>query len=101
MDFDILKLLVVLTASVYFNLKIKSQMKSVNCWLVNIGLCLLLFASLLDFTDGISKISDVPILGSHAPFHDILEDQLGDTLGLALFILGVFKQILKENTKFK
>ena len=96
MDWDILKLVVVLGALIYFNLKVKSQMSPANYWLVNIGLCLLLLASLLDFTDGISRLNNVPILGANDPIHDTLEDQLGDTLGLALFTFGVFKQILKN-----
>ena len=96
MDFDILKLIVILGAFIYFNLKVKSQMNPANYWLVNIGLCLLLFASVLDFTDGIPKLNNIPILGTNAPFHDALEDQFGDTLGLLLFTIGVFRQILRN-----
>jgi len=95
MDLDILKVVVILIAFFYFNVKIKSNMSRFNYWIANTGLLLLLFASVLDFADGFQSLSNIPILGRNAPFHDILEDQFGDTPGLALFALGMFKQILR------
>jgi len=96
MDSDILKVVVVLTAFFYFNLKLRPNMNRFNYWIANTGLLLLLFASVLDFADGFQSLNNIPVLGRNAPFHDIMEDQLGDTPGLALFALGMFKQILRR-----
>lgn len=96
MDSDILKVVVVLIAFLYFNLKVRPNMGKFNYWIANTGLLLLLFASVLDFADGFQSLNNIPILGRNAPFHDILEDQFGDTPGLALFAMGMFKQILRR-----
>jgi hypothetical protein len=96
MNIDILKLLVVLVAFIYFNLKVKLHINRANFWIMNIGLCLLLFAAVLDFCDGIDSLDNFPILGKEAPWHDILEDQFGDTPGLALFLLGAFREIIQR-----
>ncbi len=58
------------------------------------GLILLLFASILDFADGFRCMDNIPVVGGRAPLHDILEDQFGDTLGLILFTLGAFGEIV-------
>lgn len=96
MNQDILKLIVVLAAFIYLNLKVRPRAKALNYWVMNIGLCLLIFASVLDFTDGFKVLDDIPVLGKKDPFHDLLEDQFGDTPGLALFALGAFKEILRK-----
>lgn len=99
MNEDILKLIVVFAAFLYLNLKVRPHISATNYWIMNVGLCLLLFASVLDFSDGFKGLDNVPILGKKAPFHDTLEDQLGDTPGLALFALGAFKEILRRKNK--
>ena len=97
MNPDIFKLIVVLIALLYLNLKLRpSQIDPKNYWIMNIGLLLLLFASVLDFADGIKALDNFPILGKKAPFHDVLEDQFGDIPGLALFIFGAFREILRK-----
>lgn len=97
MNLDIFKLIVVLIALFYLNLKIKPHINSTNYRIMNIGLCLLLFASVLDFTDGFKSLKYFPILGKKGYLHGILEDQFGDIPGLALFILGTFREILRKN----
>ena len=92
---DILKVLAVLAAIIYLNTKAKSQVSTTNYRLMNTGLSLLLFASILDFTDGVRALNHVPIIGQRAPFHDLLEDQFGDLPGFSLFALGAFRE-LKE-----
>lgn len=91
---DILKVVAVLTALVYLNTKAKSKVSRTNYWTMNTGLSLLLFASTLDFTDGIRSLNKVPVIGQRAPFHDILEDQFGDLPGFALFAIGAFREIM-------
>ena len=93
---DILKLIVTLSALIYFNFKLRSCVSGKSFWIINIGLSLLLFASVLDFTDGIRSLDSFPVIGGRAPFHDILEDQLGDIPGLALLIFGVFRELKKR-----
>ena len=97
MDLDALKLIVVLVAFLYLNLKARPQISSGNYWIMNVGLFLLLVAATLDFTDGIAGLNNFPILGKKAAFHDIIEDQFADTPGLALFILGTFREIIKKS----
>ena len=97
MNIDILKLIVVVVALLYFNFKVKAHINKENCSLINIGLCLLLFASILDFTDGFKSLNNILILGKNDPLHDVLEDQFGDTPGLALLIMGAFREILRRN----
>ena len=96
MNIDILKLIVVSAAFFYFNFKVKPYISRPNFWIMNIGLLLLLLASILDFTDGFKCLNHIPILGKKALFHDVLEDQFFDTPGLALFALGAFREILKS-----
>lgn len=96
MNPDILKVIVILIALLYLNLKIKPYINPRNYWLMNVGLYLLLFAAALDFTDGIGSLNYFPILGREAPFHDVLEDQFGDTPGLALFMVGAFREVVKK-----
>jgi len=96
MNIDILKLIVVLIVFLYLNLKVKPCISRPNFWIMNIGLLLLLLASILDFTDGFKCLNHIPILGKKAPLHDVLEDQFFDTPGLALFALGAFREILKS-----
>ncbi len=96
MNWDILKLVIVFIALLYFSLKVRPYMKPANYWMATIGLCLLLFAAILDFCDGIRALDNVLILGRNCPFHDTLEDQFGDSPGLALFIIGVFKEIISR-----
>ena len=91
---DIFKVVAVLTAIVYLNKKAKSRVSTSNYWIMNAGLSLLLFASVLDFTDGIRALNKVPVIGQRAPFHDVLEDQFGDLPGFSLFALGAFRQIM-------
>lgn len=94
MNLDILKLIVVLISLLYLNFKVKPQIGSVNYRIMNIGLYLLLFASLLDFTDGFKSLDYIPILGKKYLFHDILEDQFSNTPGFALFVFGAFREIM-------
>jgi len=101
MNIDILKLIVALVAFLYLNLKVRKHISSTNYWIMNVGLFLILFASVLDFTDGFQSLKHFPILGKRAPFHDILEDQFADTPGLLLFFLGAFREILREKIKHK
>lgn len=94
MNLDILKLIVVLISLLYLNLKVKPRSNSVNYRIMNVGLYLLLFSSLLDFTDGFKSLSYVPILGKKYLFHDLLEDQFSNTPGFALFVFGAFREIM-------
>ncbi len=96
MNLDFLKFTVVLIALVTLNLKIRPFLSSANFLIMNLGLFLLFFASTLDFADGIKSLDYVPVLGNQAPYHDLLEDQFGDTPGLALFILAAFRELLKN-----
>lgn len=95
-NLDILKIIVILAAFAYFNLRARPHVNTANYWIMNAGLCLLLFASVLDFTDGFKSLNNVAILGKKAPLHDFLEDQIFDTPGIALFILGAFREIIKR-----
>lgn len=92
---DILKVIAVLAALVYLNTKAKSRVSKTNYWTMNAGLSLLLFASILDFTDGIRALDRVAVIGQRAPHHDVLEDQFGDIPGFALFALGALREIMK------
>ena len=94
---DLLKVAAVVTALVYLNTKVKSRVSPTNYRIMNAGLSLLLFASVLDFTDGIKALNKVPIIGQQAPFHDLLEDQFGDIPGFALFALGAFKELMRSD----
>src|SRR3990167_10228782 len=97
MNLDVLKLIIVLMALIWLNLGIRPpRIISPDYWVMNIGLLLLLFASVLDFADGIKSLDNFPILGDKAPFHDTLEDQFFDMPGLAIFILGAFREILRK-----
>jgi hypothetical protein len=96
MNPDIFKLIVVLAAILYFNIRVRRGIKPTNTRIINIGLCLLLFASALDFLDGFKSLNHFPIIGKKAPFHDILEDQFGDIPGLALFIWGTFREMMRR-----
>ncbi|MDJ0862436.1 MAG: hypothetical protein QNK18_10570 [Gammaproteobacteria bacterium] len=91
---DILKVIAVLVALIYLNTKAKSRVSSTNYRIMNAGLSLLMFAAILDFTDGIRALDQVPVIGQRAPFHDVLEDQVGDMPGFALFALGAFREIM-------
>lgn len=99
MNLDILKLIIVFIAILYFSLKVRPHMKPANYRIATIGLGLLLFAAVLDFCDGIRALDNVLILGRNCPFHDILEDQFGDSPGLALFIIGVFREIINKRNR--
>ncbi len=96
---DILKVMAVLTALFYLNTKLKSKVSPANYWTMNAGLSLLLFASTLDFTDGIPSLNKVPIIGQRAPFHDLLEDQFGDLPGFSLFAFGAFRELMGRGEK--
>jgi len=96
MNFDILKLLVVAAALLYFNIRVAGSLKGSDRWLINIGLTLLLFASVLDYADGIRALDNVAIIGRNAPMHDTLEDQFGDIPGLAFFAFGAFRALLQK-----
>ncbi len=93
---DILKVLAVLSALLYLNRRAKSRVSTTNYRIMNAGLSLLLFASILDFTDGFRALDKVPVIGQRAPFHDILEDQVGDMPGFTLFALGAFREIMRS-----
>lgn len=99
MDLDILKLIVVLTAFLYLHIKVKPHISPINYWIINVGLLLLLFASVLDSADGFRSLNHIPIIGRQAPFHDVLEDQFGDIPGFALFALGAFREIMRGKNK--
>jgi hypothetical protein len=58
---DIFKVLAVLAAMIYLNKKAKHRVSTANYWTMNAGLSLLLFAAVLDFTDGIPALNKVPI----------------------------------------
>ena len=96
MNIDIAKLIVVLSVFLYLNLRVRQKIEPANFWIMNVGLILLLFAAALDFFDGFKSLNYFPILGKKAPFHDILEDQFGDTPGLALFAFGAFREMIKR-----
>ena len=98
---DILKVIAVLGALVYLNTKAKSRVSTTNYRIMNAGLSLLLFASILDFTDGIRALDNVPVVGQRAPFHDVLEDQVGDMPGFTLFALGAFREIMASESVAK
>ena len=91
---DILKVMAVLAAIIYLNKKAKSRVSTTNYWIMNSGLSLLMFAAILDFTDGIPALNHVPVIGQRAPYHDLLEDQFGDLPGFSLFALGAFREIM-------
>ncbi len=93
---DILKVAAVLGALIYLNTKAKSRVSTENYRIMNAGLSLLMFASVLDFTDGIRALDDVPVIGQRAPYHDLLEDQVGDMPGFVLFALGAFREIMAK-----
>lgn len=99
MNLDILKLIVVLIAIFYLIKKVKPQIYPLNYRLMNIGLFLLLAASILDYTDGIKRLKYAPIIGKKAQFHDFIEDQIFNTPGFALFALGAFMEIMKKNKR--
>lgn len=63
---------------------------------MNIGLVLLIVASISDYTDGIESLNYVPVIGGQAPFHDFIEDQVCNTPGFALFAFGAFREIMKK-----
>lgn len=94
---DILKVLAVVAALVYLNTKAKDHVSKANYRTMNVGLSLLLFASVLDFTDGIPALNEVPILGQRAPYHDVLEDQVGDMPGFLLFAFGALREIVSKS----
>ena len=97
---DLLKVVAVVTALIYLNTKAKSRVSTPNYRIMNAGLSLLLFAAILDFTDGIPALNHVPIIGQRAPYHDLLEDQFGDIPGFALFAFGALREIMsKEKEK--
>lgn len=98
MNPDFLKVVVVLLAFIYLILKLSHFISLANLRLMIIGLSLLMFAAILDFSDDIQSLDYVPILGKKAPYHDFLEDQVADTTGLALFFLGVFRELRKRKT---
>lgn len=91
---DIFKTIAVLAALIYLNTKARKHVSTSNYWIMNTGLSLLLFASILDFTDGIPALNKVPIIGQRAPHHDFLEDQIGDMPGFSLFAIGAFRAIM-------
>jgi hypothetical protein len=88
---DILKLIVIGVAFAYFRLKV--NIASSNRGLISIGLILLFSAAVLDFADGIKALENTPILSRADPWHDILEDQVFDTLGLVLLLFGSFREM--------
>ena len=90
---DILKFITILVALFYFNLKVKPHVSPVNTRLINLGLALILFSSFLDYVDGVKALSNISLLNRENIVHDVLEDQVGDTCGIALFILGTFREI--------
>ena len=93
---DVFKVIAVLGALIYLNTKAKSRVSTANYRIMNTGLSLLLFASVLDFTDGIRALDEVPVVGQRAPYHDVLEDQFGDMPGFVLFALGAFREIMAK-----
>ena len=93
---DLMKVVAVVTALVYLNTKAKSHVSTPNYRIMNAGLSLLLFAAVLDFTDGIPALNHVPIIGQRAPYHDLLEDQFGDIPGFALFAFGALREIMNR-----
>jgi hypothetical protein len=94
---DLLKVVAVLAALIYLNKKAKTRVSDANFWTMNAGLSLLLFASILDFTDGFRVLNHVPVIGQRAPYHDLLEDQFGDIPGFALFAFGAFREMLRKD----
>ena len=99
MNFDIIKFFVVITGLFVLNTRLKSQTGIVNLVVMNAGLCLLLIASFLDFTDGFHSLDQIPVIGKKAPLHDLIEDQFADTPGIALFIWGAFRAIATARKK--
>jgi len=93
---DILKVIVVIAAIFYLNLKIKKYLSASDCLMMNVGLSLILFSSVLDYTDDLARIEYFPIFGRKAYLHDVLEDQFGWCLGFSLFVFGVFRSISRR-----
>ena len=96
---DILKFITILVTLFYFNLKVKPHVTLVNTRLINVGLCLILFASFLDYVDGVRALNNIPLFNGENILHDLLEDQVGDTCGIALFIVGTFREIFGKGKK--
>ena len=97
MNPDFFKLIVVLVAFIYLNLKVRKHMSLQNYRIMNIGLCLLLFAAILDVTDGFKSLDYMPILGKESAVHDVLEDQICDAPGLAIFAFAAIKDLLTKS----
>lgn len=96
MNIDVTQVAVVVTVIIIFNFRVRPFLSRSNLLKANAGLLLLLFTAIMDFTDGIRSLDNVPILGNKAPYHDILEDQFFYNLGLILFCLGVFKALVSK-----
>ncbi len=96
MNADFLKVVIVAVALLFFLIKLAPKLTPLNRNLICIGLFLLLFAGILDFTDNIVAFNEVAILGRLDPYHDLLEDQLGDSLGLILVFFGSFRELLRK-----
>ena len=96
MNVDFLKVIIVSAAILFFLIKLAPRLTPVNRNLICIGLFLLLFAGILDFTDNVAIFDELPVLGRLDPYHDVLEDQLGDSLGLILVFIGSFRELLRK-----
>ena len=96
MNADFLKVVIVTVALLFFLIKLAPKLTPLSRNLICIGLFLLLFSGILDFTDNIAFFDEVPVLGRSDPYHDMLEDQLGDSLGLILVFFGSFRELLKK-----
>jgi len=66
----------------------KGRRKSVDFRIMMLGLALFLVSGFADYIDDFPALNALPVFGREAPYHDVVEDQIGDTLGFALFALG-------------
>jgi hypothetical protein len=101
---DAFKLAVVLAIMILFLFRVGNLMRNPGYGKITlVGISLLLFSNIIDFTDEFILLDKVFILGKQAPFHDFLEDSVGLGLGLVLFSWGLFShirnQVLKEEPK--
>lgn len=81
-----LKVIVIIWAIVSFLVIGKGRPKTKHTLVTFVGLGLLLFSVVLDFTDEFEVLDKVFIIGRSYPWHDVCEDLIGFTLGFALFV---------------
>jgi len=93
---DILKVIVILFVWVLLICKLGKKINLSYLILLQVGLFLMLFGAFLDFTDDISSLDNVIMLGDNYILHDFFEDQIGATLGLLLFSVTFLMWVVKK-----